>query len=58
MEATMIDQEMAQMWAAHHVALGKWVRDAAHQVGDAFRVLARVQYDRPWDHDETPRARH
>ena len=54
----MIDQEMAQMWATHHVALGKWVRDTAHQVGDAFRVLARLQYDRPWDRDETPRARH
>ncbi len=50
----LIDQDMARLWADHHVAFSGWVNKVAHDVGEAFRVLARVQYDRPWEHE--PRA--
>jgi hypothetical protein len=61
----MIDQEVGRLWADHHIAFGRWAKEAVHQVGEAFRVLARVQYDRPWEREcqprsivEEPRTRH
>ncbi len=44
----LIDQDVARLWADHHIAFGGWATKVVSQVGDAFRVLARVQYDRPW----------
>ncbi len=51
----LIDQNMARLWADHHIAFGGWASKVVHEVGEAFRVLARVQYDRPWIHE--PRSR-
>jgi hypothetical protein len=54
----MIDQDSGRLWADHHIAFGRWVSDAVKQVGGAFRVLHRIQYDRPWANEEERRARH
>jgi hypothetical protein len=58
MEGEMIDQDIGRLWVEHHVAFGRWVNRAARQVGEAFRVLHRIQYEQPWDCAETRRARH
>jgi hypothetical protein len=58
MEGKMIDQDSGRLWADHHIAFGRWVSDAVKQMGAAFRVLHRIQYDRPWASVEERRARH
>jgi hypothetical protein len=47
-EANMLDHQEVRLWADHHKAFGAWARTAANEIGEAFRVLAKVQYDQPW----------
>lgn len=54
----LIDRDVGRLWADHHLAFGRWAKDAVDQVGEAFRVLARLQYDRPWEREQRPRTRH
>jgi len=54
----LIDQDTARIWADHHVALGHWARRTVQQVGEAFSVLARIQYDRPWSQGRGNRTHH
>ncbi len=44
----MLDHQEVRLWADHHKAFGAWARTAANEIGEAFRVLAKVQYDQPW----------
>jgi hypothetical protein len=53
-----IDQDGDRLWAEHHIAFGRWASDVARSVSETFRVLARVQYDRPWADTRPPRTRH
>jgi hypothetical protein len=57
-EDDMIDQDVGRLWAEHHEAFGRWIDDAAKSVGNAFRALNRIQYDRPWIRTVRRRARH
>ena len=53
----MIDHHEARAWADHHEAYGHWVSDAARALGDTFRVLARIQYHRPWERGDDRREK-
>lgn len=44
----MLDHHDARMWADHHHEFGDWVRRTLHLIGDAFKVLAAIQYAEPW----------
>lgn len=50
----MIDHHEARIWAEYHGAFGRWAETLVHDIGDAFRVLARVQYDQPWKREAEP----
>jgi hypothetical protein len=54
----IIDREEARIWADHHSEFGRWASSVAHQIAEAFRVLARLQYDQPWKRREGPSPRH
>ena len=45
----MNDKDMARLRAESNFDFGSWVGAAVERVGDAFRVLNRIQYARPWD---------
>ncbi|MBU3077001.1 hypothetical protein [Sphingomonas quercus] len=53
----MIDHHEARIWADHHKAYSCWAGDVLHAMGEAFRVLARIQYQRPWACTPPPCAR-
>jgi hypothetical protein len=42
-----LDHQEARAWADHHKAFSGWIGEIA----EAFRALARVQYDQPWKRD-------
>jgi hypothetical protein len=44
----MLDHHEARRWADHHLAFGAFARRVAGEIGESFRVLARLQYDQPW----------
>lgn len=50
----MIDHQAHRLWADHHKAFGAWTRTVAREIIEAFRVLARLQYDQPWKHERVP----
>jgi hypothetical protein len=54
----VIDREEARIWADHHKEFGRWASSVAHEIAEAFRVLARLQYDQPWKRPGRPGSRH
>lgn len=54
----IIDRMEARLWADHHSEFGRWASGVAHDVAEAFRVLARVRYEQPWRDADAPDGRH
>ncbi len=50
----MNDKDMARLRAENGYDFGRWVGHAAEGLGEAFRVLQRIQYGRPWDRTARP----
>ncbi len=51
----MNDKDMAHLRAETGYDFSGWAGHAVKAVADAFRVLQRIQYGRPWDRLANPR---